>query len=517
MFNLPEATDNISCFRGHADFLRKVPLASRLGDYSYEVWDTKLASHVKPYFLVQLCCYAEMLEQAQGLRPREIAVVSGDNKTHRFKTDDYYFYYSHIRDEFLRFHQRFDLNSMADPADSREFGRWSKFAGDVLQARDHLSLTANITHAQIKKLEARGILTCADLMQTDLDTIPRIGDETFSRLKIQARLQIESRHLPRPLYRVIDNTQQRIGLGMLPAHSDQDVFFDIEGFPVIDGGLEYLWGATLFNEDGQRDFIDFWAHDRNQEKTAFMNFVHWVYKRWRNNQDLHIYHYGHYEITACRKLMGRYGVCEYEVDQLLKNEVFVDLYKIVRHGLYVGEPGYSLKNVEHLYRQSRDTEVGAGGDSVVVYEAWRSAQDGDDWRTSQTLNNIRDYNIDDCNSTQELTFWLRQRQQENGIEYIANEPEPAPAQEEQTERVMLRDRLLALSENEKKNHPEKSALSRHMAWTLEYHRREAKPFFWRLFDRMDTSHEELLDDQDCLACCPLCQDTFPLCQDTFRL
>ena len=63
---------------------------------------------------------------------------------------------------------------------------------------------------------------------------------------------------------------------------------------------------------------------------------------------MHIYHYANYEIAACRKLMGRHGVCEYEVDQLLRNEVFVDLYKIVKGGVLLGEPRYSLKNVEHL-------------------------------------------------------------------------------------------------------------------------------------------------------------------------
>lgn len=60
---------------------------------------------------------------------------------------------------------------------------------------------------------------------------------------------------------------------------------------------------------------------------------------------MHIYHYANYEIAACGKLMGRYGICEHEVDQLLCNEVFVDLYKVVKGGLLLGEPRYSIKNV----------------------------------------------------------------------------------------------------------------------------------------------------------------------------
>lgn len=83
--------------------------------------------------------------------------------------------------------------------------------------------------------------------------------------------------------------------------------------------------------------------------------------------------------------MGRYGICEYEVDQLLRNEVFVDLYKIVKGSLRLGAPKYSIKNVEQLYRSKRNTEVGNGSDSIVVYDHWRQlfeqGLEGDTWQT----------------------------------------------------------------------------------------------------------------------------------------
>ena len=41
---------------------------------------------------------------------------------------------------------------------------------------------------------------------------------------------------------------------------------------------------------------------------------------------MHIYHYDHYEPTALKRLMARYGTREDEVDELLRREVFVDLY-----------------------------------------------------------------------------------------------------------------------------------------------------------------------------------------------
>ena len=65
-------------FRGYTDFL------VRTDEGTYEVWDTKLSRKVKPYFLIQLCCYAEMLASQQGTIPEHVTVVLGDNKSNTF-------------------------------------------------------------------------------------------------------------------------------------------------------------------------------------------------------------------------------------------------------------------------------------------------------------------------------------------------------------------------------------------------------------------------------------------------
>jgi len=54
-----------------------------------------------------------------------------------------------------------------------------------------------------------------------------------------------------------------------------------------------------------------------------------------------------------RNLMGKYATREREVDDLLRNQVFVDLYTVVRQGLIVGTPSYSLKDIERLYMEVR--------------------------------------------------------------------------------------------------------------------------------------------------------------------
>jgi len=494
-------------FAGFADFLVKVAGTSQLGDYHYEVWDTKLSSKIKPTFVIQLCCYAEMLEEIQGIRPENITIALGNGVNETFKTRDFFHYYRELKKSFVSDQAQFNPDQLPDPAESKSWGDWSGYAEYLLTEKDHLFQVATITRGQIKKLNQAGIDTMQQLADTGIERVPGINPVVFKRLKAQAAIQKESVGKNTPQFQVLTPaSDEKTGLALLPPHSPLDVFFDIEGYPLDEGGLEYLWGCTYFNDAGERDFKDFWAHNREQEKAAFQAFIHWVYERWQRDPNMHIYHYANYEIAACRKLMGRYGVCEYEVDQLLRNEVFVDLYKVVKGGLLLGEPRYSIKNVEHLYRGKRETEVGSGGDSVAVYEQWRelyaSGEQGDTWQTSKILKDIREYNIDDCDSTQELVDWLRQRQQEHGITYQGKtevvEPE---TREEVTERTQLRDRLLAQALQHLANDPHKVVLTENLAWTLEFHRREAKPVFWRLFERLGLSHVELLDDLDCLACC----------------
>ena len=123
-----------------------------------------------------------------------------------------------------------------------------------------------------------------------------------------------------------------------------DLFFDFEGNPFWDrdGSLEYLWGIL----DTDRSFTPLWAYDHETERAAFEQFIDLVHERLARDPNLHVYHYAAYEITALKRLMGRYGTREAELDDLLRRGVFVDLYKVVRNGLRASRPGYGLKELE---------------------------------------------------------------------------------------------------------------------------------------------------------------------------
>ena len=487
-------------FGGFADFLIKVPGKSKLGEFHYEVWDAKLSRKMKPYFAIQLCCYAEMLEQEQGIPSERVGIILGNNKKEPLRVQNYAAYYESLKSSFLDFQKGWSSERPPDFSDSPFFGRWSKYAEKLLAERRHLSLVANISRTQIKRLENAGITTMDGLAKTRLKVVPKINQDIFKRLKEQAKIQIASEGKKKPKFKIFPHKKGKaLGLAILPPASPNDVFFDIEGYPLIEGGLEYLWGAAYFNADGSRAFKDFWAHDHVQEKQAFIDFIDWVYDRWQKDPAMHIYHYASYEVSVVRRLMGQYGAREHQVDTLLRNAVFVDLYNVVRHGMLVGEPGYSIKNIEQLYRKKRDTDVATGDDSVVVYGEWMASPDGETWETSEALKSIRDYNIEDCNSTRELAGWLRKRQAASGISYVAPiSSEGGPqVRKQRTRAARLRDRLLEMSEDEADE--TKQSVLRNLAWLLEFHQRENKPMWWRLFDRLGSTAMDLYDDMDCLV------------------
>ena len=210
-------------------------------------------------------------------------------------------------------------------------------------------------------------------------------------------------------------------------------------------------------------------------------------------------------MTALRRLMGKYGICEQEVDDLLHGQVFVDLYRVVRQGVMIGEPSYSLKYVEHLYRGRRQGDVASAGESMVFYQRWLIAQDGDTPENSPILRQIRDYNEQDCRSTAELAAWLWQRQSDAGIVpavRIADIHDVAvEAHSDNERRHALAMAILAEIPDERPagDEGERIRVKELLAHLLEFHRREEKPIWWRRFERVEMQENELIDDPDCLG------------------
>ena len=505
---------------GYADFLVRVDRPSPiLGSWSYEVADTKLARSVKGSALLQVCVYSERLAQLQDLRPRDVHVVTGDGRTNTLRLDDYAAYYRSVRRRFeaevfgdggATPRDPATASTYPDPVEHCRVCAWFPVCMDRRRADDHLSIVAGMSRAATGQLVAAGVPTLAALGRLEpARTIPDLSGRTLERVREQARIQLEGRELGRPsddpLWERIaprpDETRR--GLALLPEPSAADLFFDIEADPWLEEhGREYLLG-TLSVDGGATVYRPFWGHSVEEERSAFEGFIDDVMARLERDPRMHVYHYGGYESGAIKRLMQRHATREDEVDRILRGGVLIDLLSVVRQGIRASVESYSLKQVEHLFGFDRQGRVTQAGFSVVEYEEWLRDRD------PAHLEALADYNRDDCLATLGLRDWLERRRWDavlDGWNLPRPEPvDPAPSEAlaaQQTETAERIERLregLDLDPAIRTQDPDAEARWL-LASLLDYHRREAKPQWWRWFElKIRRNTEELVAESDALG------------------
>jgi predicted RecB family nuclease len=507
-------------WRGHPDFLlRRDDRPSTLGDHSYDVADTKLAKRVKAAAIVQMCVYADLLERLQGIPPETVSVVTGDGIAHPHRLADYAAYFRSAR---ARFEARVfepgpsPPQTYPEPVDHCRVCAWWIRCADQRRDDDHLSLVANISRSQRRRLVEAGVSTLAELaVLTDGQSSTKIPPRILDRLRRQAALQLGNRRDGILRYELIPPTDDLPGRGLaaLPPPSTLDVFFDIEADPwAFEDGLEYLLGWVELT-DGEPVYHAIWAHDREEEKTAFETFVDVVTERLARDPDMHVYHYGGYESGALKRLMQRHATREDEVDRLLRGRTLVNLYDhVLRSALLASVESYSIKKIEKFYLPEREGGITDAGFSVVEYERWMESGD------EAILGAIAAYNRDDCVSNLGLRDWLEglrieaaplypdgdvpRPPKEDGAppEELAAQQAETHAREEALRVGVPADRLLRTDEQQGRWL---------LAGLLDWHRREAKPQWWDHFRLMDATADELIADGSALGGLEFVEDLGP--------
>jgi predicted RecB family nuclease len=471
-------------WRGFADFLERQP------DGTHEPVDTKLARSAKPLHLLQLCFYAEQLGRIQGRLPEHVHVELGTGVRETFRTAEFIAFFRRSRERFL---------AALDGDGSVETYPWPCYHCGICDFRhlcrqqlvddDHLVTVAGLGRLHAERLIAQDIPTLTALGETAPETrVDRIRPETFEKLRNQAELQLHFNRTGERRHVLLPDEEHR-GFRLLPPPSPGDVWLDLEGHPFFEvaRGLEYLFGYCYRDERGELRYEPVWGLDRDGEKAAFERFVDWLEARRRRHPDLHVYHYAAYERTALRRLMGEHSVREAEIDDWLRQDVLVDLYRVVKQALRAGVPSYSIKEIEKLYAFARTAPVAGGDESVVLFEQWMES--GED----ALLEGIRAYNEEDCRSTVELHEWLLSlRPRDMPWRPHPDEREVSEeAEERDAERAALHESLL---EGEEEGSPR--WLLGHL---LYYHRRESKSQWWEWFHHLGLDEDELLEDTDTIG------------------
>ena len=497
---------------GRTDVLRRIAEASDLGDWSYEVIDTKLARETKGSTVLQISLYSDLLAQVQGAAPEWMHVVPpyAGFEAETYRVTDFAAYYRVVRNslEAAAAAPLVDGQTYPDPNPSCDICRWRNRCDQRRREDDHLSLVAGISKVQRVELTGRGIATTAALaaLPIPLPWKPERGaTESYVRVREQARVQVQAREAGGEIHELMPN-QEGFGLWRLPAPSDGDVFLDFESAPYVgEHGLEYLLGYEYRNDAGEWTYAPLWALTREAEKAAFEAFIDFIVDRWAKFPDLHIYHFGGYETGALKRLMGRYATREDDLDRILRGLLPVDLLSITKQSVRAGVESYSLKKMEPFFGFTRDTSLPDARLALTRVETClelgeAQAIDPPDRDTVQA------YNREDCTATRHLRNWLETLREERlaeGINIARPQPGDGAPSAKVAEWLEKIAPLVAALTNDVPADPLDRSPEQHGRWLLahmlEWHRREDKAVWWEFFRLGDLGADELMDEKSALS------------------
>ena len=496
---------------GRIDALLRVQNPSTLGDWSYEAVDTKLSRETKSSTILQLSLYSELVSGVQGVVPERMYVVAPWTgfEPKEYRTTDYAAYYRLVK---TRLESAVDsgegLQTYPDPREHCDICQWSRQCEARRRSDDHLSLVAGISSLHTDELKARDVDTVARLAAVALPwpwKPDRGAVATYEKIREQARMQMEGRTADKPVYETFD-PEPGLGLAKLPEPSPGDVFFDIEGDPFVGPvGLEFLFGCVSVDESDDRPYTRLWALDYEEEKRCFEGFVDWLMERWARHPDMHLYHYAPYEPSAMKRLMGRHGTREEEVDRMLRAGLFVDLYRVTRESVRASVESYSIKNMEPFFDFKREVSLSDANRALYAVSAALESGGAREMESS-AMAAVEGYNRDDCASTFHLRGWLEGVRQNLAARGASIERPPigdGEASEHLTEWQQAIRELANRIAGDVPAAPDERSDEQQARWVLanilDWHRREEKAVWWEFFRLRDSTVEDLLDERAALS------------------
>src|SRR5262249_6038932 len=191
--------------------------------------------------ILQLCVYADLLGETQGVLPERMHVAPKrpDFPVEEYRVADHIAYYRFVRG---RLEAAVDgdgaLATYPEPVPHCEICRWWPRCDKQRRGDDHLSFVAGISRLQTRELQSRQIATLESLAQEPLPIAwkpARGAKEGYGRAREQARIQLAGRTTQRSLHELLAFAPMQ-GLARLPAPSPCDVFLDLEADPYVDDG-----------------------------------------------------------------------------------------------------------------------------------------------------------------------------------------------------------------------------------------------------------------------------------------
>ena len=134
-------------WRGRADVLLRVEHpenSTRLGNWSYEAVDCKLANESKAETVLQLCLYSQLLAELQDLEPEFFHVIRPNTgfEPESYRVASFAAYYRLVKRALQEAVEAGAGETYAEPVDHCDICKWWKECDGQRRRDDHLSFVA---------------------------------------------------------------------------------------------------------------------------------------------------------------------------------------------------------------------------------------------------------------------------------------------------------------------------------------------------------------------------------------
>jgi len=355
-------------FKFRCDFLKKIPLKSKFGDFAYIPVLIIPTENIPRKTKILVAGIANALSKIQASLISFAEIICGKKlKSVKIKLNTYLKEFHQVVDLLKRSEQfLFHLNAHCAVCEFSEICR------EKALKENHLSLLKGITRERIKELNNKGIFSVNQLSYTFRPKRKPPQKENKNKTR-SVELQ------------ALAIREQKLFVYDMPASlpvKAVEMYLDIEGLP--DEGFYYLIGLTIKEKDEVKHY-HYWANSPLEE----LSIVKTLISRLVKYDDFVIYHYGTYETTFLKKMLNKLPVAYSDnINHVLGN--CYNILSVLYNHIYFPTYSNSLKEIGRFIGFNWSAKDASGIESIV----WRKT-----WEASTDINikqKLLIYNEEDC-------------------------------------------------------------------------------------------------------------------------
>ena len=346
---------------GYADFLQKTEKSSELGEFSYEVIDTKLSINPSPSNAIQLIHYSELVSKTQGFEPQIFHLVHGDSSKTTLCREDIIDYYHEVLADYKNFIQSKEFTEPFPIAHCRQCG-YRDHCQNYLQEKKHLALIPGVSVGQIESMRKSGIRQINEVEEKERPV--DLSESVFGDLQKSTKAVLENKVFLKSegsFYQLKNSLQSSLFLVTYRSIQKQS------------GALTFLMG--IMTESGRYEAL--FHHSAQEEKVSLQRMVSFIDRYLAKHPQAYLVVSSAHESRLLHDLSNKYNICHDELDELMVKKKIVSLASLLRQSFLFPSIDSSCENFMLWLDENFELDKILEKSPQLLYELYSTLGAGD--------------------------------------------------------------------------------------------------------------------------------------------